>query len=342
MDFINSYLDLNHLIINQPITDNSDIAILLDLYKNNKLPVLSLDKQKNLAKFISVYYLINKNYSLMNKYISLLPDPVKYNILAIYYERINNIDLMVQSYLIAYEKNSLAALNNLALYYREKKFVKLAKKYYKLGVSKNCGLCITGLASYYKFLQNNIKMVKYYELAADQDIPEALVELSKYYLDNNKPKLAKKYYLKGLKINNPEIIYNFGLYYFKKNKFEKYQKYLLVACDLNYIQAISNLQDHYLINKNYEKLFSHLLKYNQPGINKIFLDLDILEFNFSGNLLEIIKQFNPENINIPILKILNNILNKNIDLLDIHFKYNLTGSGFLEAKSDYYKRISEY
>jgi len=103
------------------ISNNNDLNIIYDLYKNNN--IIDNNLSGVVLLYYGVYYRIHKNYDLMKKYYLMaieMGNSNAMNNLAVHYETVEiNYDLMKKYYLMAIDNGSLSAMDKLMLYYND-------------------------------------------------------------------------------------------------------------------------------------------------------------------------------------------------------------------------------
>jgi len=167
-----------------------------------------------------------------------------------------------------------------------------------------------------------------------------------YYKIQRKYDKMKKNYLIAIEKGNYHAMFNLGRYYQNIEKdYEQMEKYYLMATEKNHIHSIHGLEAHYLNNNNILKLLKLYIKINDISkLSKTLVDYsNQTELNEEINniLLEYLNSI--DNTILPVsLKLYKQILNKQVDLLEAHFKYTVNGLGFNEAKKDFYQQLSFY
>ena len=78
------------------------------------------------------------------------------------------------------------------------------------------------------------------------------------------------------------------------------------------------------------ELSTILIKYSNQNILNEEINLILLEY---------LNKLDETKLSVS-LKLYKQLLNKQLDLLDLHFKYTENGLGFNEAKKDYYQQLS--
>ena len=318
-EFIKKFLE-KHGFTYYRITNPFSLKLVYDLYchGSNESDCNTIDDI--VCLYFGIYYGINKNYKQMKKY-----------------------------YLKAIEKENHMAMYNLGNYYQyiEKDYGQM-KKYYQMAIEKGSSVAMNNLGFYFQHVEKNYKqMKKYYLMAIEKDDIKAMNKIGLYYQytkkDYNK---MKKYYLMAIGKNNINAMYYLGSYYDLIEKdYYQMEKYYLMIMDTenNYRNIINKLESYYRTNNNTHKLLKLYIKINDSiEISKILIEYSnqtVLNEEINHILLEYLNSI--DNTLLPVsLKLYKQLLNKQVDLLEAHFKYTENGLGFSEAKKDFYQQLS--
>ena len=172
------------------------------------------------------------------------------------------------------------------------------------------------LGFYYEKIEKNYELMKkYYLMAIDHGNEYAMKNLANYYgkIEKNYDHM-KKYYLMAIDKSDSVSMNNLG-YYYQHNEinYDLMKKY--------YLMAIS--QDH-------ELTIRKLLSYYSKNIHSDIYDQYFLEF--------INKQNNYLQTNLPYcFKLIKNLYNKKINLMQLHFDCALNSKVYDYAKNDFLK-----
>jgi len=116
-----------------------------------------------------------------------------------------------------------------------------------------------------------------------------------------------------------------------------------MAIEKGNCSAKKNLEKYYQKNNNNLGLLQLYIKTNNTKkVLKILINYSIqntMNEEINRILLEYLNSVDESELPV-IFKICKQLLNKQVDLLDVHFKYAVNGLGFNEAKKDYYQKIS--
>ncbi len=168
------------------------------------------------------------------------------NIQALYYQYIEEYDVMKKYYLMAIEKGSVSALFNLASYYEtiDKNYDDM-KKYYLMAIDKGCVSSMYNLAAYYQTIVKKYDdMKKYYLMAIDKGCASSMNNIAYYYqhIERNYDDM-KKYYLMAIDKGSVHSMFNIALYYETiKENHDDMKKYYLMAIvkDKTFIGRLSD------------------------------------------------------------------------------------------------------
>lgn len=233
-----------------------------------------------------------------------------------YYEDVEtDCRKMKYYYELAIETGNISgAMNNLALYYEKIKDYEMAKYYYGLAIEQENEVAMYNFGRYYGLVEKDfLTMKKYYEMAVEKGYNKAMFRLGHYYCNEGCYLLMKKYYEMAIEKGcdrskeHLKLYYNHcqyqeeqlidGLIFFYKHSFIDDWNCLLKKIIVNQISI-----------NNEEVLINHLFEVSKSN-----------KFTFP-----------------PILSNLIKLAQKNIDLLELHFKYAPTTDGYEEAKKDFF------
>jgi tetratricopeptide (TPR) repeat protein len=222
------------------------------------------------------------------------------------------------------------------------------KKYYLMAIEKGVSSAMNNLGNYYCDVKKNYdKMKKYYLMAVEKGDSSAMNNLGNYYNVKKNYDKMKKYYLMAIEKNHCNAAYNLGHYYhIVEINYDEMEKYYMEAINRNNLQAYCLLRNYYLNHHLDLELLQLYIRVMDINIFGVVREIIIKRFNMIvGNkllcgkklFLELVANFIfCENDDIhPLLKILQNIYNDQISLMDLHFKYTVNGIGFEDAKNDF-------
>lgn len=203
------------------------------------------------------------------------------------------------------------------------------------------------LGKYY-YVSGYYKLGLAYYKEADQygDIM-SMHDLGWHYYKNGNFKKMKKYYIMSIKNKCVRSMNDLGWYYHEQKQFIKMKKYYLMACDNGFEISFNNLVLYYNVYNKSFGLLKLYIKYHEKYNKRKEL---INQFNFVSSeqlsptqelkFLEITSNFifNNDDKLCSSLKLLNNTIKNKLDLIDLHFKYSITGKGAIEAKKDFLER----
>ena len=249
----------------------------------------------------------------------------------------------------------------------------LGIKYFIDGIEKGCWRCMSNIKTYYGEVDKNFELSKKYYIMCineDHDIPFL------NYLRKTQRKMngviEDLFDEICIKVNNIDTI----LCICEEAKEEGYYKCMYYMCHNGYkythdTQFIEILIKYYKQKENYEKIEELVVKYGvciniylkycqknnkYDGVfelhkkhvlndDQITTYLNML--NEKNKIDETILSFiadldisNMGNLNNTLIS-LKKLLNYNLNLMDLHFKYSVNGTGYNEAKDDFIKYIAE-
>lgn len=169
--------------------------------------------------------------------------------------------------------------------------------------------------------------------------------LASYYRKTGYSKLAIKYYLMAIKHGSISAMNHLACHYdHNENNYELAKEYYLMAINHGNIHALYNLGHYYVINEgSYEKQFRLFYEYNDMVSRKELMKSIVKMFksSVSDETLELFMKikFNDDD-NIPyIIRAFQKVLNKNIDLLHLHFQYAPSSVGEQKAKQHFLRLL---
>lgn len=302
------------------------------------------------------------DYELMKKYLLMAIDngcvDAMYDLGCYYRYEGDDFELMKKYFLMAGEAGDDNSFIELVCYYNgvEDNF-NLAKEYF-LKVYENIDFNSDDMEEILCHDDEYDNLIKVYHLIAIEkgDI-DAMYSMAKYHKREGEYGLMKYYFLMAIKKGDSRSMFAIGNYYAKLAKGEYYskineielmKKYYLMAMDKGHATACDRLIDYcYNINNDeyvYGKVFTHMIKYNRYNGFKKHLMIKFYDHSFTNHELNIIANKAPEELAISpeIIKVLNKMLNTNIDIMKLHFDYSMEGKGFKEAKADFIDNISKH
>ena len=306
MDTIKEILDL-HRYAYYPIPEES-IEKIHQLLKNNVLFEVTYDIE---YYYYGFYYMIRKNKEKAIYYLSKGMNSACFYALGSYYHSTPNIPEMKKYYIKAIVLGNENAMNNLGHYYLNK---------------------------------NHSKAVKYLKMAIVNGSIVAIQNLAIFYWDNRQYELALIYIKMGSEKNINWCHCLLGRYY----RLIQFNEVLMIE---NYTSAIK--QGHQNAFDELYDYYKHLqrlaLSVQYPSFVKrekiielfnrcLLLILSKEEEEVFFNILTTF-EFNDDDQMSYGLILLCRTLNHHVDLMMLHFRYNMKGKGFKEAKEDYYKLI---
>jgi len=139
-------------------------------------------------------------------------------------------------------------------------------------------------------------------------------------------------------------MYNLGFHYkCIEEDYDQMKKYYLMAIKKGHIKAIIKLKKYYKQTNNTLDLLKLYIKIGDMSkLSNLLIDYsNQTTFNEEINIILLEYFNNIDEKNLPVIfKICKQLLNKQVDLLETHFKYTENGLGFNEAKKDFYQQIS--
>jgi hypothetical protein len=203
------------------------------------------------------------------------------------------------------------------------------------------------LAGYYCASGYNKLGLAYYKEAAQYGHYVAAHNLGWIYYKNGNFKKMKKFYIIAIQNKNVRSMNDLGWHYYEQKQFIKMKKYYLMACDNGFEISFNNLVLYYNVyNKSFGLLKLYVKYHEKYNKRKELID----QFNSVSSeqlspkqelkFLEITSNFifNDDDKLCSSLKLLNNTIKNKLDLIDLHFKYSITGKGAIEAKKDFLER----
>lgn len=355
---------LKYLYQSNSLTDTDSLYGLGKYYfkqKNFELakkylePLVTNNHDKS-AYMLGIYY-YNINNKLYEKYFQIAEINNNCHILfkiGLFFRDIPEFYYMEKYYLKSAKLNHAVAANNLGFYYEKNNNFPQAEQYYKLAISLYCPTAVFNLAEYYYKIEDYSQAKIYFEMEP-LDL-YTILRLAKINQKLNNPENIIKYYLLAVEQNHTLSLYKLGKYFEKNKDIDNMLKYYTLALD-NMLKYYTLTLDKELAKKdsdiiidriyqvligeqNFELLLELLLKYGPPKIYELFSSgINFNKFKISEKFLNLIKQIPDTYIQVPILLILKNLLNNQVDLMDLHFKYSENGLGFKEAMEDFYSKI---
>jgi TPR repeat protein len=275
------------------------------------------------------------------------------NNLAIYYENIKKDYAKAEKYyLMAIEQGNNSAMNNLARHCANiKKDYTNAEKYYLMAIEQGNVNAMNNLANYYAIIKKDYTSAeKYYLMAIEQGNVVAMNNLANYYEKIKQDyTTAEKYYLMAVERGNVVAMNNLASYYaIIKKDYTNAEKYYLMAIEQGNNSAMNNLADHYENNNDLFKLMELCITYHKllardriiNIINKIWIiKLDNEQNKYLIELLLLLELQPNDNI-LTSLRLFNNLLHQNIDIVKLHFEYTINGKGYENAKQDFLNSVT--
>lgn len=189
---------------------------------------------------------------------------------------------------------------------------------------------------------------KYCQMGMAYDKSRSLNLLGYLYDCQEDYENAKKYYLESIALGNGYAAYNLGsLYIVKEKNLAKSKKYFRIALQRKRTDALKKLE--ILGRDNNFELMELYLKYPHLTTRTKIIDSikkvsnEKLNEVQSSQFVKILVtfQFTPEDDLPTSLQLLINSLKHQINILDLHFKYNPNGEGCKKAHKDFLKNISK-
>jgi len=232
------------------------------------------------------------------------------------------------------------------VYYKIKKNYEQMKKYYLVAIEKGCCDAINNLGFYYKEIEKDYEqMKKYYLMAIEKGNMNAMNNLGVYYQNVEKDyEQMKKYYLMAIEKGNTNAMHNLGYYYrYVEKDYEQMKKYYLMAIDNGDKNTIWQLEQFCEKNNDTLGLLQLYIKIDdKTEISDILVNYcnqKIVDKEINLILLQYLNCIDDHDLPV-VFKILKQIFNNQIDLLEAHFKYSENGLGYEEAKQDFLKQLS--
>lgn len=306
-----------------PSTTKDDIEIFDQLEKMFKDDDFDCSKETDTKKLFcyGVYLHLCNNVDVKIPFLigSNLGCGYCSNFLGMCYDDVSDYGSAKYFYKKAIEKGLYNGMHNLAFYYKdvEKDYEKM-KKYFEMAIEKGSVESMYSLALYYKNISKDYKkMKKYLEMAIEKGDVESMYSLADYY-KNIKDYEMMIYYLEMAVEKGCEI---------SMNKLCKY--YTSKDCE-NEIEALQFFYKHNKMNYWIKNLKYNLELCNDHNFGKL---IDYLVTLHKAND----DKYNQIKNKIPYLthKLIE-IASKNIDTLELHFKYSPSAEGFEEAKKDFF------
>lgn len=202
-----------------------------------------------------------------------------------------------------------------AFYQQIKKNYNETIKYYLLAIDLGNVNVIVKLGQYYRMIKDYGNMKKYLLMAIEKRSTAATVDLINYYADIKDYNNMKKYYFIGIE-NNANMTFD-GL--------------------LQYIFDFKDYDTFYKLFEIKPSLFD-----DEEYIHKI---IEIAEKSVDNEKsIEILNYINIQHFQVgkvsPIVILCKKLLNKKIELLDLHFKYAPESNGYLQAKKDFIQQLT--
>jgi len=313
-----------------------------DFVEKNNYNYCKIENQESIKLIYNLYY-----HGINGREKSEIEDSEIDLYYGVYYRIKKDYGQMKKYYLMAIEKGNKASMNNLGHYYRciEKNY-KQAEKYYLMAIENNSSIAMANLGYYYQYVEKDYKqMKKYYLMAIENNHCGAMNNLGYYYQNiKKKYRRVKKYYLMAIENNHYIAMYNLGFHYQHVEKdYNLMKKYYLMAIDKGHMSAIFNLEKFYIDNNDTLGLLQLYIKIGDKAkISNLLINyFNQTNINQEINLI-LLQYFDCIDVtNLPIsFKLFKQLLNNQIDLLEVHFKYSENGSGYQEAKQDFLKQLS--
>jgi predicted DNA-binding WGR domain protein len=137
------------------IKNTESVNIIHDLFKNNIIPIITNDTDKDIYLYMAVYHNFQQKYDDMIKY-----------------------------YLMAIDKKCSTSMNNLASHYYDTQNWKDMEKYFLMAIEENHVEAMVHLACYYHQFRDYNNMKKYYSMAIDNKYYWTLELYYNYYRSN--------------------------------------------------------------------------------------------------------------------------------------------------------------
>lgn len=342
---------------------------LIPIYNLFKTGIIPENPQPFLSHFLAIYCFFNNHPDLEKYFLTEIQNKCGSCIME-YAKFLENNPRAEFYYLESIKLGNDIALSYYARYLDHKGDPK-CEQYFLESINKRRKFALSNLG-YYMEKQNNPEFKKYYLTAIENGCPAGMTRYGEYLLQNGNPDKGRQLLKQAMALGYEPAIIPYGIYLNKKAKFNKMEKLYLYLIEKGNITAMillaeyyENKKDHLLMEKYYkmvihqihlikwpyqnnyiarfmksEKFLELMAKYNWKGLIEL---LDKGNFEISEKILEIILSLNPEELNHVHtgIKVAHNILKQKIDLIDLHIKYSMTGTGFEEARVDFFKQIKE-
>ena len=220
--------------------------------------------------------------------------------------------------------------------------VEKMKYYYELAIENGNTGALNDLALYYEEI-NDFEMMKYYyELAIEQGSETAMYNLGKYYECKGNDEMAKKYYGMASEKGHSKSMFRLGIWYFYKGNHVLMKKYYGMAIEKGHDTAKEQLKRYYVhFFSGDEELMEGLMFFYKHSFIDEWNKMCILAITENINNEVLIKHlFKVSKSNKytipPILLTFIKLAQKNIDILDLHFKYAPSADGYEEAKKEFF------
>lgn len=233
-------------------------------------------------------------------------------------------DLLVDGNFNEPDPKNIVQLLYFGQYYRSLENYENMAKYYSMAIENGYYKMACWLGWHYEEITNYDKMQKYYSIAAENGDATAMNNLGMYYHDIQDYANMMKYYLMAIEKGNHMSMYNLAIYYESKKDDENAIKYYLML-----------LRDEKITKEIYTDTISNLYYLITDENNRLELHhyIQIIENTNHNTYLKIIKKNKP-------LLLLYNIYKQKIDLLELPFKYAPGSDGFIDAKNDFVKCVT--
>ena len=320
-----------------------------DLMK--KYYLIGIEKENSEAMFnLATYYEKQNDTENMLKYYIMSADKKHTDAVSTlikYYSSINDTKNMIP-YLTNVEPENLNAdvLLLLAEYYTGKNSTKMAQCYHHAAYKGNVDAAYK-LAQHYQSDLAFSLADTYYKIAINGNHKKSLYDMIDMYLKCNMFNKENKYCVMVAENGyEPAMIALADIYY--KDDIHKtlsqindMLKYYLQLCSKRNFTRFKNLCDIYIQTAKYKELMELYAKYpdefSKNDVITILIKYLESSTNISEEIVHIIGKLNLENVkNVPIyLRLLNKTLGKQMDLLEMHFKYAPNTEGYNKAKADF-------
>lgn len=268
---------------------------------------------------------------------------------------INNTDFLKYNFNNLHtlvKKGEVDAMLKLEEYYRLNGNYKLTKKYLLMAIEKGNAIAMHILGAYYQHRKRNyVKMKKYLLMAIKNGSSNAANDLGWYYcvVKKNYDKM-KKYYLIAIESGNVASMNNLGWHYVEKKDNEQAKKYFKMGVKNGCLKAMGNLINIYDSEKLPIKILKLVITYphmtKRSDNVKLFNDIakyGTLEKENKQKFLQLLSnfEFNSEDKLCVALELLINVVKNQLSIMDLHFTYTVNGSGYLDAKEDFFSKCAD-